>query len=246
MNILEQDSKVENKLKFIEDFRDRHKGEEIWILGTGPTLDDLPNDFFNTPKNRTSIACNYTIMAFPQCTYWHTTHSRQVIFMREHKPRILKKAILLLPLLKKRPPLNDEQSLKLLGSYWNDPIYFRGRGEKNFEILVNRTVKYIMNRQVCPWHYLGNATLIHYAIQIAAIFGAKKISLVGCETTLRAGKYHAEKLRKYYSPTGKDVVKPEVFRCMYAKGTQLLARAFKPYGIEVRRYFPKESYKNIA
>lgn len=40
---------------FIIDLRDRYLGEEIWIIGTGKSLDDFPKDFF---KNKISIALN--------------------------------------------------------------------------------------------------------------------------------------------------------------------------------------------
>lgn len=54
-------------MKFVKDFRNKHKSAEIWILDSGSSSNDLPNNFFfDKTKNRTSIACNWSIIAFPQ------------------------------------------------------------------------------------------------------------------------------------------------------------------------------------
>jgi len=54
--------------RFIEDLHNVHKGEEIWVLGCGPSLDDFPDDFFDE-KYRIAIAVSWSMMAFPNCTY---------------------------------------------------------------------------------------------------------------------------------------------------------------------------------
>lgn len=240
-------------MKFVEDFRDKYKNEEIWILGSGSSLDDLPDDFFDKVKNRTSIAINWSIIGFPQCTYWLAGHPEIMIYMQNKRLEIFKKSILLLPLVAfhNKPPLNEKESLKLLGPYKNDPIFLRWHfilgNLKRFKVLLNPTVKCIMKKQTC--RYICLSTSVHYAIQIAVVFGAKRISLVGCEATLRGGKYHAKKrgMQKFcFYPGGKDKVKPEAFRRKFAEGTRLLAQAFKPHGIKICRYFPKEGYKDIV
>jgi len=49
------------KYRYLEDFRDKHKGEEVWVLGRGPSLDDYPPNFF---EDKISIAVMYAYVAF--------------------------------------------------------------------------------------------------------------------------------------------------------------------------------------
>jgi len=66
--------------RFIEEFRDKYrrspysqKGEEIWIIGPAPSLDDYPKDFFD---DKISIAVNYAYLAFPRATFFFTNHKK--------------------------------------------------------------------------------------------------------------------------------------------------------------------------
>ncbi|GAH04969.1 unnamed protein product, partial [marine sediment metagenome] len=56
------------KYRWIEDLHNIHKGEEIWVLGCGPSLDDFPDNFFDE-KYRIAISVSWSMVAFPNCTY---------------------------------------------------------------------------------------------------------------------------------------------------------------------------------
>ncbi|GAI04345.1 unnamed protein product, partial [marine sediment metagenome] len=81
-------------LQFIEDCRDRHKGEEIWILGSGSSLDDFPDNFFN-PKEKIAIAVKLARVAFPDCTYYHDSFRGALTqaFIRNNRLHLLEKYI---------------------------------------------------------------------------------------------------------------------------------------------------------
>jgi len=63
----------------------------------------------------------------------------------------------------------------------------RGMTKKDFDGAVDA----IMNEK--PYRYVDKGTIIHTGIQAAAILGASKITLVGCERQAAPGKGHAQK-----------------------------------------------------
>lgn len=239
-------------MKFIEDFRDTHKKDkEIWILGCGSSLDDFPDDFFDETKNRMSIALNWSIIGFPQCTYWHVGHPNAPVWMIKRKPEILKKSIFILPFapIRRGAWLTEEESLELLDPYRNDPIYMRWHfimgNLKRFQILLEPTVQCIMKRRTC--RYICLSTSVHYAIQTAIVLGGKKINLVGCEAALRNGRFHAVKrgMSKFYTEKERGRGNEERLK-IYKLGVSLLAKAFRPYGIEIRRYYYGKGYRSVV
>lgn len=239
-------------MRFIEDLRKRHEGEEIWILGCGPSLDDFPDDFF---AGKISIAINFAIVAFPDCTYWHCSHPELPMMMKKSRPEIFKKSIFVFPFVPtlKHKPVSPEESLRLLGRYKNDPIFIRWNrvmgNRKRFLSYYAETVSRIMTGQPCNFTCLSS--IVHYAIEIAAVLGAKKITLAGCEAAVRRNKWHAENrgirefcerlLGPHFLISGKQIRKLAKFR----QGTQLLAKAFKPYGIRIMNYFYNSGYMQI-
>lgn len=251
-------------MKFIENYRGKYLNQEFWILGCGPSLDDYPDDFFD---EKTSIAINWSIIAFPNCTYWHCSHPEVIIYMRDYRPEILEKSILLMPfvpfLKTHQKMLTQEETLNLLDRYKNDPIFVRwrpilGRG-KLFQQYLKPTVQCIMQGKACS--YICYSTIVHYAIQIAAVFGTKKITLVGCEGRCIENKCHAEKrgLREIFEPEFRrryiargskslGVQRRELKEkgSRYVMGTRLLAQAFKLHGIVVMRYYYKTGYEKIV
>ena len=80
-------------------------------------------------------------------------------------------------------------------------------------------------------------SVLHTAIEAAAIMGAKYITLVGCE---HGGLYaRCCGLEKYYAP-GLFLPYPKVDPRLQ-NGTIWLAELFQPHGIKVRRYFYKKT-----
>lgn len=224
----------------VEDLRNKYKGEEIWVLGCGPSLDEYPDDFFD---NKISVACNLSMLAFPNCTYFVNYHTWTTDFIRKY-------------LLKYSPEFADKWILWFQpeDKKWNEwvpqfnPIimdrYRKGCTEEKF----NEAVKAIMDGKPCK--YVDNTTIAHVGIQVAAILGARKITLVGCEHKAIAGKRHAQKRGMWIFYKDKETLEPyprtaKVGRMMRL-GTFWFAEAFKRYGIEVMRYSFNEGYEEIV
>lgn len=226
--------------RYIEDLRGLYKGKEIWVLGCGPSLDAFPENFFD---NKISIACNWAFIAFPNCTYLVNYHLDQTNFIRKYTPEVAEKWILWAP---PEDPKNSEWVPQFNLIYMSRSI--KGNSKEDFD----GAVKAIMRGQ--PYKYVDKNTIAHPAIQAAAIMGAKKITLVGCEHRATKDKYHAQKrgLWAFYKEIpghghiDPKTGEPAMFRqgeCV--DGTVWFVEAFKRYGVEVRRYYHTTGYEEI-
>lgn len=211
------------KLKFIENLRDYHKNEEIWIIGCGQSLCDFPKRFFS---RKITIALNWAITAFPNCTYWHGHHECFREYLRDEKPEFLEKSIILFPFPGsfKHGRITDPR--EFFGKLVSKPIWMkfwdtRPIPRSAFEDII----KCIMEKRIPSRGYRASMTIAHTAIQAAAVMGTKKITLVGCEHQGLHAFYKGRRL-------------PNDPR--YETGTRWSAEIFSEYGIEVVRYF----YKN--
>lgn len=238
-------------MRFIEDFRDKHKGREIWILGSGPSLDDFPDDFFN---EKISIAINWSIIAFPQCTYWHGHHESCREYLRDEKPEFLPKSIILLPF----SHYKEEGPERFFGKLKDKPIWMRWRDIRPIpKKAIEQAVECIMAKEGGDC-FRASMTVTHTAIEAAVVLGAKKVTLVGCEHK-STDQTHAQRrgmaglyrmspayFRGHFPDWGQKPGDPRV-----TQGTQWLAELFGKHGIEIRRYyfrdteFYKKGYEKI-
>lgn len=235
-------------MRYLEDFRDKYKKEgEIWVLGCGTDLDDLPDDFFD---NRISIACSWARMAFPKCTYSHHYHVMHTVFMLGQDVQLFKKCIMCLP--------SQDGGFRRLESYKEYPIWMRYRGVLKLQLKdiaksceeVGRDIKSIMEKKSSSYASLG--TIIHRGIQAAVVFGADRVTLVGCDhkyvKDLDNTLSHARKLAPYYvgrQDMGFHMDNPEGRAQSYSRGTKFIAREFGKYGVKVRRYHHGKGYEEI-
>ena len=210
--------------RFIEDLRDIHDGEEIWIIGTGKSLDDFPDDFFD---NKISVALNWAILRFPRCNYWHGHHEVFREYLRDKKPEFLEKSIILYPFPGPYAHGRITDPKEFFGDLTSLPIWMRFYDGPKSKTVLEESVKGIIEKKDNV-HYRACMTVAHTAIEAAAIMGAKKITLAGCEhKILGGGKGYGEKdgISKVYGSY-------RVNGCVIL-GTQWLAELFGKYGIEM-------------
>lgn len=260
------------KTRYTEDLRDKYPDEEIWIVGTGPSLDDFPDNFF---KGKISIGLNFSFVAFPRLTYFITGLSQISELMMQINPELAKKTIRVLNWERgkyKSHPQNLPSPYPHIpnhygfGAYKQDAIYmttdFPVRGNiKNFKKALKPVVENIIKKKkILHGAYLK--TIADYAIQTAAILGAKQITLVGCEARTTKHSFHAQKrgMHAAYSKIKPELAKDGASEITYSikyqtgktetfyklrLGTKLQAEAFAPYGIKIQRYYYGIGYKNI-
>ena len=117
----------------------------------------------------------------------------------------------------------------------NDHIHYMtwgtGGGVSATEQDFIATAKCIMNKEGrCS--YVCDGTTLHWAVEAAAVLGAKKIYVVGGEAEGRNMAKHGS-LYPLLFPPGKEKIGKAHFRL----GTKQLARVFKPYGIDIVFYY---------
>jgi hypothetical protein len=232
------------KEKFVEELRDAHRGEEIWVIGTGSSLNDFPLDFFD---DKITIAINGAIYKYPGCTYWHGHHEVWREYLRDEKPEFLEKSIICYPMPGDFPhntPRTPEGFFGELTSlpYW---LYFLdscvlSKGE------VAGVVKQI-NEKVDKVSFRACETVGHIAMEIAYLMGADNITLAGCEhKKFPKTDSHCD-IGIPYPWNAYWGGRPEILRT-----THWLAELFEENGVEMQRYynadteFYKKGYEEIG
>lgn len=246
-------------MRFIEDLHNIHKGEEIWVLGTGPSLDDFPDNFFDE-KYRIAIPERAAIVAFPNCTYsafplGNKTFLKHIKHLIE-KEHYLHKCIVIL----------GKKELEKKAFIGTEPIYLRSGNfhllehhssmgmKDNYEEFFSSLAKNLFNG--VPMPYACEGTSIHAVVQAAIVMGAKKVTLAGCEAKTLKFQGHAYKrgLDKIYKE--QDRIPKNGFSSEYTTGrgrggtqmragTAFLAKIMEPYGVQVTRYFYGKGYEPV-
>lgn len=239
-------------MKFIEDYRgiyidkDKPRNKEIWIIGCGASVDDYPDSFF---QGKITIALNYSILIFPDLVsnpdrYAHAGDTGLPEYLKLHRPDLLKKCIFLLPLFPGYWP-------QWFGKYQEESVYMRFHCIYGNKERFESVAKCIMKKKQCS--YIVEGTCLHSAIEAAVVLGAKKVTLVGCEAKCTKYKSHAQKRGMWfiYKENGQENSEekqkgetPSYRR--FRNGTLWLAQAFKPYGIEIMRYYYDTGYEEIT
>lgn len=245
------------KIRFIEDLRNKHQGEEIWIIGSGPTIDDYPDNFFD---NKIGIALKGAILAFPNSTYlMHCISSgcafsrKKVVYgwLQDDRMHLLKRFIIPTHIIKVPPKFKNlpdwRNCIRMLRK--RNPV--KKGGEKHYFF---ETVEKIMKGEPTQYPCLDSHS--HWGIQAAAILGAKKITLVGCDIKFlkwqHSGLRHG--LDEFYATKAKNISPFSIERQRGKHPTQLgqqqgnewLAEAFAPFGVEVCRYYYGKGYRDIS
>lgn len=229
--------------RHLEDLRDKHKGEEIWILGRGPSLDDFPPDFFD---DKISIAVSYAYLAFPDCTYYHSLHMEPTEWVAKNWPDKLDRCILGCI---QDPKPGDKQRRNRYEQSGKVPIYVKVKRDKgrSYEDLRG-VVERILTQGSCE--LLNSTTTLRTAIQVAIVLGAAKITLVGCELEIREGLLHAKRTWVNDALEGRLFNRRGAWaKTRYFPGCRRdlgrLVEICKVYNIEIARYYYEKGYEQI-
>lgn len=253
---------MEQEMRFIEDLRNTKHGE-MWLIGTGKSLDDFPLDFFN---GKTFIAMRPCDVIFPNCVYSICSYNDKVL-----EPYFKKN----LHLLKKQIfTLNPRHRKNWLGKYNKLPIFMRTFkpysfndseyvplvGRRVAKVHVQETIKSIM--EGTSSRYASRGIIQGWTIEAALVLGAKKITLVGCDYIITGSKWrwHADRLSFFYAPMessknllptkrGYSKSQLEMLKKWLEeaeKETRWMAEMLEPCHIELARYFYGEGYRKVG
>ena len=232
-------------LHYIENLRGVYAGREIWVLATGPSLDDLPKNFLaidemmepdengNRPP-KISIAVKEAGMVFPGCTY-NMWPFRDYPFRHIYLPRGMIHSSFnkfIFSILKiKRENYYGKQAAK--ATYIR---YTQGGTIKNMKTMCDSIVA--GNSSI----YYGIGTIAHLAIATALVMGASKISLVGCDHGTIDGKLRAQSIKGGY---GWQTPVEQGYEDMKV-GTNFLANYFRDHNVEIVRYYHGKGYEAVG
>lgn len=214
--------------RFIEDLRDVHLDREIWVIGTGTSLDYFPDDFFD---DKISIVLNTAIYRFPNCGYWHGHHEPYREYIRVRK-ELLEKSIIPYPFPGPFWHGRVTSPAEFFGDLTSIPIWMKFHDTRPIpESLIEESVAGIMERKENV-RYHASMSVAHTAIEAAAIMGSKNITLVGCEHKI----FGTGKGRGMKGEIAKKSA-PYLVDSRVTDGTIWLAKAFGKYGVDVNRFY---------
>jgi len=258
-------------MRYIEDLRDIHLGEEIWVVGCGGSLDDFPEDFFS---NKVFITLNDLYLLLPDCTFNCSIHAHVGRDIKRTNPGLLERSILCYPQFteetaKTQPAWNGDNEayarkwdLNWIGCCGEESIYMKWYDSHPFPPIdeIERRLRVVAESIInkTPTIYLSLNTVSHTAIQAAMVMGAKKITLAGCDEAATRDGYHVcKKLRRLIAPEYAGKVEPDELgrerqnsigawpiRSRY--GTKCLVKIFQSYGFDIQKYFIGEGYRKIV
>lgn len=208
-------------------FYDKHPDEEIWIIGSGPSIDDFPKDFFD---DKISIALNGAIYKYPEATYWYTFHTVWLEKAMKENPEIFDKTFV--------SYMNHDKMAenRVMGNMMSLPYWVKVTTYmRDINEAVKETLEQIHNKEK-DVGFSERGTVAHTAIEVAFLMGAKKITLAGCEHKPGPnGERHGDIGIKHPTPPNPVawtyLEKPLIYT------TNLLAKELKEYGVKVRRYY---------
>jgi len=235
------------RLRYIERLYRHYLGREIWVLATGPSLEDIPDNFLQIDETippdekgntvlKIAIAVKEAGIAFPDSTYnlwaFRDRALRDIYLPRGMIPNNFGRFIFSI-FKSNRENYFGKQSLKA--------IYMRFRQGGTLQIMKNVCDSIVAGNSSI---YCGVTTITHLAIEAAIVLGASKVSLVGCDHGFPDGKLRAQNRgmsRGYSWKTAYlDGYETQI------PGTNFLADYFRPHGIEIVRYYHGKGYERVG
>ncbi len=233
------------RLRYIENLRGAYAGREIWVLATGPSLDDLPRDFLavdetiepdesgNRPP-KVSIAVKEAGLVFPGCTYniwpFRDYPLRHIYFPRH---------MINLPFNRFIFSIRKTDRENYYGRQSAKATYLRYVQGGTIQLMKGMCDAIVAGNSSV---YYGVGTIAHLAMAAALVMGASRVSLVGCDHGAINGKIRAQSIKGGYGWGNADMRPYENMRV----GTNFLANYFKEHNVEFLRYYHGKGYEKVG
>ncbi len=186
--------KFRTKLVFAEEKRDLFKDKDVYIAGSGPSLDGYPGEFLD---NKIGITLHLAALKFPGATYIGACETPIIRYFSRSQPELLKKdAIFTYPFHPKDTPQrhfgpdfsNRGGASTIFVRYTDGEQYLLGT---DFRQLIRDAIN---GKPVLAGAY---STVLHSILFAVLTMGAKKINLIGID--------HAKDGDKTYYSLAQDV-----------------------------------------
>lgn len=243
-----------------EGIRNKYKGGKISIIGTGPSLDDYPKDFFD---DKIAIGLNWAFLGFPKAfedtnedTYILAADGKMAKWVTANRPGLLRRYIYPLPItMQGRMGYFGRLKDLPIRLAWDREISEGGASREEF----TKSVKDLMEKGICRG--VTTITGLGNAIFAAVALGAKRIELSGCDAIIgyhlanderhaqRGGiaeayrTFHNEKLWNEFAVCRQEQTLKNYGK--FRQGTSWLAELLRPHGIELVYCFYPTAQKLI-
>lgn len=210
-------------MRFVTDLHNKHEGKEIFIAGSGPSLDEYPDDFLH---GKLSITLHLAHLKFPEATYRHANELDRVRWFKENRGEYLRsKCIFAYPFYRRAyHEIGDVLNIDNPDYYW---FILRPYPDPATVPMMVRDV-----RKGGRMDFGGHGSCLHASMYTAIMMGVKKITIIGCEHEPRGSMEHFSEGNRHnwyrahstpYAVKGLDM----------KEGTRLLIKACKKIRVEV-------------
>jgi hypothetical protein len=216
----------------LRDLRDVYLGQEIYIIGSGPTTNIFPMEFL---ANKICMSLNDSYKIHPNITpialMHHLNYSREGktadAAYHPHFSNI------------KYPVVKGTGKSRREKVDWDNPYFYFY--DWNHEI----TQIYEMTKSSDCLYYTPEGCSLHAAMQLAWIMGARSIFTIGCDSTTIGGKHYANYDKNNFRDD--EILKRGIIRNYdsYVKGTLIVRDFLHRKGVSVLNLSPIVGYHMI-
>lgn len=200
----------------------KHAGEDIYVVGTGPSMRCFPREFF---RDRVTIGLNQAYRYF-QPTYSLTVHPELV---QEYVKESVKPATQWI--IKKKPPM--------LHLELDDPDYYVFLTSEEWPTIQRRPADTL---------FLGRGVQCT-AMDLAARMGARTIILVGCDHCALGSDHHGHHQHVRFYGLSSAIIYKE-YRKFTAKVRKMIRETFDIHTLTLSPFVgldsPTEDYQRIC
>ena len=220
-------------MKNIEEIRDKHKGESLIIVGSGPSLDTYPDNFLD---DKISMTLHLAYLKFSNPTYTHIAEADRILWFKKNRPNLFKsKGLYCTPFVPLVHPNSILKEINMESIYFlkYTPIRLKFKNVEK-QIMAADTGKNI--------RYQSNSTCLHTGIWCALILGFTTINLIGCDFSHQEEKHYSSIANVCDSRARNLSFFENAYYRMNIFTTEII-RILKKHRIVINRYLNYEDYQ---
>lgn len=216
----------------LRELRDVYSGQEIYIVGSGPTTNIFPMDFL-ADKICLSLNDSYKIhpAIAPIALMHHQTYSREGNKLdAPFHPNFSKV---------KYPVVKGTGKDRVEMVDWDNPYFYFFDWSHEIDQI------YEISKNTDCLYYTPEGCSLHAALQLAWIMGARSIYTIGCDSTTLGGKHYAKFDKNKFRDD--EVLKRGETRNYdsYVKGTLIVQDFLRRKGVRVFNLSPIVGYHMV-
>ena len=188
---------IRNIKKQLSDFKNRHKGETIYVIGSSPSLNNLSSKEISFLKDKVTIGVNFSIEGINHLKYLICAHIAPAIYSYEYH-NTGKTTFFV-----QNGGLRSE-AFSYLKDFWSD---------KNIVSFVSSPPKIPLKIMDNSNEIQGSTSILLQATHLAYFMGAKKIVYVGFDETTKEyfWSYNSELEKKIANNIDKILLSKKYF-----------------------------------